>query len=154
MLTKTLSVAAIRNGSVIDHVVAGNALRIIRLLDLAKEQHQVTVGLNLPSEGKRLKDLIKVEGREISAAEASRIAILAPEGTVNIIRDYDVVEKFKVSVPRILENVIVCPNPRCITNHEKMNSFFFLEQRGNTMQVVCKYCRGHFDRDEIREYHT
>ena len=69
MVTKSLSVAAIRNGTVFDHIKAGNALRIIRLLDLAKEGHQVTVGLNLPSKELGVKDLIKVEGREISDAD-------------------------------------------------------------------------------------
>ncbi len=152
--TKSLSVAAIKNGSVIDHIQAGNALYIIRLLDLAKHGHQVTVGLNLPSGDGSLKDLIKVEGKVNSESEASRISVLAPEGTINIIQNYGVVNKFQVSIPRILENVIVCPNPRCITNHEEMQSLFFSEQRGASIQVVCKYCRQHFDRDEIKEYHT
>ena len=104
--SKTLSVSAIKDGTVIDHVASGRALQIIRVLNLSANNQTVTVGLNLPSRAMGHKDLIKVEGLELSADEANRVAILAPEATMNIIKNYEVVKKFPVTIPEIIERLI------------------------------------------------
>lgn len=149
---KTLLVSAIKNGTVIDHITAGHALKIIRLLNLADHNKVVTVGLNLPSQTMKIKDLIKVEGRELTAEELSRVAILAPRATINIIKNYQVAKKFHVSLPEIIEYVIICPNPKCVTNYEKVSSKFKIINDKNNLKLRCHYCEKIFKQEEIREY--
>ncbi|MBU2542439.1 aspartate carbamoyltransferase regulatory subunit [Patescibacteria group bacterium] len=149
---KKLLVAAIKDGTVIDHIKAGHALKIIRLLDLANHKSLVTVGLNLPSRATKIKDLIKVEGRELTQEETNRIAIFAPQGTINIIKNYEVVKKFHAQIPDVVEYVIVCPNPKCITNHENMDSRFHVVEEKNKIILKCHYCEKSFSEREIKEY--
>ena len=151
---KTLSVSAIKDGTVIDHIAAGSALKIIRLLNLPADKKTVTVGLNLPSRILGRKDIIKVTGREISAQEANKIAVLAPQSSMNVIKNYKIVKKFFVEIPKMIESVIVCPNPQCITNHENMASIFLAEQHKYLVQLHCKYCEKTYTVDQIHEYHT
>jgi len=147
-----LLVAAIKNGTVIDHITAGQALKIIRLLNLPEYEKRVTVGLNLPSRAMGKKDLIKVEGKELAQEDVNRVAIFSPQSTINIIKDYKIIKKFQAEIPEMIEYVIVCPNPKCITNNEKMSSrFHVIVKRGKT-KLKCHYCEKAFDRDEIREY--
>jgi len=149
---KQLLVAAIKEGTVIDHIPVGNALKIIRLLNLAAYNKLVTVGLNLPSRAMKYKDLIKVEGREVTLQEIDKIAILAPLATINIIKNYNVVRKLKVTIPENVEYVVVCPNPKCITNNETMNSKFKVLVDKNGLKLKCHYCEKVFCQEEIKEY--
>lgn len=148
-MPQTLSVAAIEHGTVIDHITAGNALKIIRLLSLPADDHQITVGLNLPSKLMGKKDLIKVEGKELTEEEVNEISILAPGATINIIKKYAVVKKKKVSIPSVIERIIRCPNPACITNHEAMTTRFRTALYKNRIQLQCYYCEKHFAEEEI-----
>ncbi|MFH1946569.1 MAG: aspartate carbamoyltransferase regulatory subunit [Candidatus Magasanikbacteria bacterium] len=152
MTKKQLLVAAIKDGTVIDHIKAGHALKIIRLLNLADHNKLVTVGLNLPSKATKIKDLIKVEGRELTPEEINRIAIFAPQGTINIIKNYEVVKKFHAQIPDVVEYVIVCPNPKCITNHENMDSKFHALEEEKKITLKCHYCEKKFNEEEIKEY--
>ncbi|OGE81337.1 MAG: aspartate carbamoyltransferase regulatory subunit [Candidatus Doudnabacteria bacterium RIFCSPHIGHO2_01_FULL_43_23] len=153
-MEKKLSVSAIKQGTVIDHVTAGNALRIVRLLDLPSGKKQVTVGLNLPSIAFGYKDIIKVSERELTADEANKIAILAPRATINIIKNYKIIKKFKVQIPETIQSVIICPNPVCVTNNEKITTFFYAQQKKYTILLRCKYCLKEYSPDKITEYHT
>ncbi|MBT5337655.1 aspartate carbamoyltransferase regulatory subunit [Candidatus Falkowbacteria bacterium] len=152
MHKKTLSVAAIKNGTVIDHITAGHALKIVRLLNLADHNKIVTLGLNLPSKENKYKDIIKVEGRELNPKELRRVAIFAPHATINIIENYEIVKKFKTEMPETVEYVIVCPNPNCITNNEIMDSKFHVKQEGKNIKLKCNYCEKSFDESEIQKY--
>ncbi|MFA6486222.1 MAG: aspartate carbamoyltransferase regulatory subunit [Candidatus Magasanikbacteria bacterium] len=149
---KQLLVSAINNGTVIDHITAGSALKIIRLLNLASHKNVVTVGLNLPSRAMKYKDLIKVEGREISPAEIDRVAILSPQASINIIKNYEVVKKFLVNLPAIIDYVVVCPNPKCITNNETMSSRFHVIKEKDGIKLKCHYCEKIFKQNDIKEY--
>ncbi|MFA7653925.1 MAG: aspartate carbamoyltransferase regulatory subunit [Candidatus Magasanikbacteria bacterium] len=149
---KQLLVAAIKNGTVIDHITAGHALKIIRLLNLASHNKVVTVGLNLPSQAMKLKDLIKVEDREITTEESNRVAILAPKASINIIKNYEVVKKIFVKLPDTIEYVVVCPNLKCITNNENMNSKFNVIKEKDGIKLKCHYCEKIFKQEEIKEY--
>lgn len=149
---KQLLVSAIKNGTVIDHITAGHALKIIRLLNLADHNKVVTVGLNLPSRAMRIKDLIKVECRELTPDEISRVAILAPRASINIIKNYKVTKKFHVNIPETIEYVIICPNPKCITNNESMSSKFNVLHENNKIKLKCNYCEKIFKQDEIGQY--
>lgn len=148
---KTLAVSAIRNGTVIDHIDAGRGMKIVKLLRLAGHQKKVSLGLNLDSGLLGLKDLIKVEDRVLTQQEANQVAILAPEATINIIKEYEVVEKFKVIVPEILEGVIPCPNALCISNHEDAGSSLHISQNGKRcIRLQCRYCRITFTQEEMK----
>lgn len=149
---KKLLVSAIKNGTVIDHIDAGHALKIIRILNLADHQKVVTVGLNLPSRAMKFKDIIKVEGRELTPEEANRVAILAPTASLNIIRNYEVVKKFNLKLPEKIDHLLVCPNLKCITNHEPMDSSFKIFPVGHEVKVKCVYCEKTFNQSEIQEY--
>src|SRR5438105_100572 len=107
--SKTMAVAAIRNGTVIDHIGIGKALKIIRLLKLENYPKPITLGLNLPSNTYGYKDIIKVEDMELTPDEANQVAIFAPSATINIICDYEVHKKYRVEMPATLEKVISCP---------------------------------------------
>ena len=149
---KQLLVAAIKNGSVIDHITAGNALKIIRLLNLASHNKLVTVGLNLPSRAMKYKDLIKVEDRELTPAEVNHVAILSPQASINIIKNYNVVKKFTVTIPETIDYVITCPNPKCITNNEPMSSKFHVQKTKDGIKLKCHYCEKVFSQAEIKDY--
>lgn len=143
-INKTMAVAAIRNGTVIDHITPGQALAIVQLLNLAQDGKRITLGLNLPSQTQQNKDLIKVEDWELTPAEADRIAILSPNATINIIQDYEVAKKFKVSLPETIANIFRCPNPRCISNHEAIASHFFVKSHSQKILLQCRFCRKSF----------
>jgi aspartate carbamoyltransferase regulatory subunit len=142
-----LSVAAIENGTVIDHIPAGQGMRIVRLLKLADHKKKVTLGLNLPSRSLGYKDLIKVEGREVSEEEASQIALFAPKGTINIIRGYQIGKKFSVTLPEMVSKILACPNQKCITNHEQLPTNFRVSRFGQKVMLQCHYCERGFAHD-------
>jgi aspartate carbamoyltransferase regulatory subunit len=149
-MTKTLSVSAIKNGTVIDHIRGGQALRIMRLLRVLEDKNKTTLGLNLPSKLLGIKDLIKIEARVLTHDEANEIMIFAPEATINIIKDFEVLHKIKTHLPATISGVFTCPNPICITHHEPIASFFNIAERGQRINLVCHYCEKTFDRDQVK----
>lgn len=149
-MTKTLSVSAINNGTVIDHIRCGRALRIVHLFRLLDDKNQVTVGMNLPSKRLGMKDLIKIENRILSHEQANEIAIFAPEATINIVKDFEVIEKIETKLPSAIKNIFRCPNPRCITHNEHAESIFSIEEQGKSAKLICHYCEKAFDRDQVR----
>lgn len=150
-MEKTLSVSAIKEGIVIDHIPIGQALKIIGLLKLADNATQVTVGLNLKSKSMGLKDLIKVENCILSSAHAAEIAILASTATINVIENYKVAKKFQVEMPEAISSLLACPNPRCITQTEPIRTLFTVEENHNCILLRCRFCEKIFSRDAARE---
>ena len=150
-MEKTLSVSAIKEGTVIDHIQAGQALKIIRVLRLNSDGNPVTVGLNLISQSLGLKDLIKVENLFLTESQAAQIAIFSPTATVNVIQDYKVARKFKVFLPEAIGAVLACGNPRCITNMERVSTFFTVEEHNYQALLRCKHCEKLFTRDQMNE---
>lgn len=149
---RAYKVFAIKEGTVIDHIRAGKALKIIEILKLDSNNKIVTLGLNFPSKALRKKDIIKVEKKELTPEEANRVAILAPQATINIIKDFKVIKKFKVHIPPLVEKLLVCPNPKCISNHENMDTCFSVINQKQLVKVKCKYCEKIFDQTEIKSY--
>ncbi len=148
-MNKTLSVSAIQNGTVIDHIASGQTLRIIHMLRLLDKKYRVTVGFNLPSHCMPLKDLIKIENHTLTNKEANEITVFAPEATINIIKNFEVVQKIITSLPPHISGVFKCPNHACITHGEPVESFFHIEEKGKKIKLVCKYCEKEFDRSEV-----
>jgi aspartate carbamoyltransferase regulatory subunit len=149
MLTKTLSVSAIRNGTVIDHIPASQALRIVQLLKLNESKLAITLGLNLPSTSLGSKDILKIEDKALSLAEANQVAIFAPLASINIISNYTIKEKFQVAIPKSVQSLLHCPNLQCITNHEHIPSHFGIDHQKRGLQLKCKYCENSFTPNEI-----
>lgn len=148
---KTLSVSAIKEGTVIDHIRPQQALKIIRLLRLNDHENRVTVGLNLKSRSMGLKDLIKIENVFLTELQASQIAIFSPKATVVVIQNYQVARKFLVSLPETISHVLACPNSRCVTNTEPFSTLFIVEENNHHVLLRCKYCEKLFSRDEMHE---
>lgn len=135
---KKLAVAALENGTVIDHLPCGTVYKVVRILGLEKTRKSVTIGDNLPSNRFGLKGIIKVADMEFDENDLNRIAVVAPNAVVNTIRNYDVYSKRQVSLPPVLRGVVKCANPKCITNNEPMATRFDVEPDGVTLR--CHYC--------------
>lgn len=149
-MPKTLSVSAIENGTVIDHIHAGQAFRILQLLDLMDKSHQITVGLNLPSKRLKLKDLIKIENVTLTSQQANDIIIFAPHATINIIKQFEVAEKVDTTLPAQIANVFVCMNANCITHSEPVNSFFYIKEQGKQVKLICRFCENIANHNELK----
>ena len=133
-----LRVSKIRDGTVIDHVEGGQALNVLAILGIdGSEGFGVSVGMNVPSDRLGRKDIVKVEERELSQSEVDVLSLIAPEATINIVRDFEVVEKNRVTRPDTVTGVLSCPNRNCITNaDEPVETRFDVVADG----VRCDYC--------------
>jgi aspartate carbamoyltransferase regulatory subunit len=133
-----LRVSKIRNGTVIDHVEGGQALNVLAILGIdGSEGFGVSVGMNVPSDRLGRKDIVKVEDRELSQSEVDVLSLIAPEASINIIREFEVVEKSRVTRPDSVTGVLSCPNRNCITNtDEPVETRFEVVADG----VRCDYC--------------
>ncbi|MEK7804776.1 MAG: aspartate carbamoyltransferase regulatory subunit, partial [Planctomycetota bacterium] len=117
---KNLDVSAIKDGSVIDHIDSKSTLKVATILNIHDEEQVVLVGMNLKSECLGKKGIIKIGGKIIDQKEVNKIALIAPNATVNIIKNYNVVKKFKVAVPETIEGIVKCFNPNCVSNHHNL----------------------------------
>ena len=141
-------IPAIKEGSVIDHIPSRDTFRIIRVLDPQEFIHPISVTLNLDSQKIGKKGVIKIDNRFLTQDEVNKIAILAPNATVSIIKNYVIQEKIKVKIPSELEGIINCSNPTCITNKEKTSSHFKVI-REDPLEVKCFYCERVYGKDEF-----
>lgn len=148
--TSQLLVRRIKDGTVVDHIENGKALIVLRVLDITgREGNVVTVALNVPSNKHMKKDIIKVENKFLKQVETDKLALIAPHATINIIRDYKLVEKRKINLPDSIIGIFDCPNLNCITNSE--------EDIKSTIDIIdkekillrCKYCARTITIDEL-----
>lgn len=145
---KHLSVSGIRNGTVIDHIPAKNLFKVISILGLEKFDNRITFGTNLESKKLGLKAIIKVARKTFAEDDVNRIALVAPEAKLNIIKDYKVVEKYNVVVPEKIIGIARCVNPKCITNHEQITTRFTVIP-GNEIALKCQYCEKITDQEHL-----
>lgn len=136
---KQLSVSAIENGTVIDHVPANTLFKVIQILGLDHIDNQITFGTNLESKKLGRKAIIKISGIYFEDEDINRIALVAPEAKLNIIKDYEVVEKRVVEVPDSISGIAKCMNPKCITNFETVTTKFKVVSKKN-VALKCHYC--------------
>lgn len=139
---KKLRVTAIKNGTVIDHISCGMALKVLHILGLDGGVYTspVSIILHATSRAHSHKDIVKIEDRELKKSEVSRIALLSPHATINIIRDGEVAEKHKVRPPRQVVGLVRCENPNCITNSREPVETRFKVLRKEPMVLKCAYC--------------
>lgn len=143
-------VGNIGNGTVIDHIHKGMATHLIDLLQLDDGKHVMTVGVNLGSKRLGCKDIIKIEGRHLSRNIVQHIAVFAPAVTINIIKEFRVVEKIIPQVPDSLSGIIKCPNSHCITNYEHAKTVFEVITIKEKQCLRCHHCEKVFALDQIR----
>ena len=135
-----MQVEAIKNGTVIDHIPSQIGIKVLRLFDMHNSSQKVTIGLNLPSSALGSKDLLKIENVFINEEQASKLALYAPNATVNQIENYEVVKKLPLVLPDSINNVFTCPNSNCITHNEPVETCFSLYQKSEGVRLKCKYC--------------
>ncbi|RLG87531.1 MAG: aspartate carbamoyltransferase regulatory subunit [Thermoprotei archaeon] len=149
----SLTVSKIRNGTVIDHIPAGKALLVLRILGITgREGLRTAVLMNVESKKLGRKDIIKIEGRELTSDEVNVIALVAPSATINIIRNYTVYKKLKVTIPQEIRGFIRCPNPTCITNRRReglVTRFRVVKREPLTLQ--CVYCGTMITQEELED---
>ncbi len=136
---KQLVVSAIQNGTVIDHVPAKQLFKVIQILGLDHIDNQITFGTNLESKKLERKAIIKIADMFFKDDDINRIALIAPDAKLNIIRDYEVVEKKVVVVPDTIIGIARCMNPKCITNFEQVTTHFRVVSKKN-VALKCHYC--------------
>lgn len=136
--TQEMRVSKIGSGTVIDHIKSGQALNVLAILGIdGTEGDVVSIGINVPSDRLGRKDVVKVEGRELSQSEVDVLSLIAPAATINIIRGYEVVEKHRVERPEYVTGILECPNINCITTEdEPVDSRFEVLEDG----LRCVYC--------------
>lgn len=142
-------VAAIQNGTVIDHIPSNKIFQVLRLLHLEDVRSSVMVGYNLPSSKMGSKSIIKIADKFFSDAELNVLSVVAPNVTLCIIRDYEVVEKKCVMLPKEIIGIVKCANPKCITNNEPMSTRFHVidAERGI---VQCRYCEKEQSLEQVK----
>jgi aspartate carbamoyltransferase regulatory subunit len=139
MAKKEMLVAAIENGTVIDHIPAARTFQVVNLLGLKDAETPVTIGYNYLSEKVGQKGIIKVSNKFFTDDEISRLSVVAPKVVLNIIRNYEVVEKKTVETPDELQGIVKCNNPVCITNNEPMPTIFHVVDKEKGI-CKCHYC--------------
>ncbi len=139
MTVKQLQVSAIKNGTVIDHIESKNTFKVADILNIENETQVVLVAMNLSSRNLGKKGIIKIEGKNLTQEEANKIALIAPDATLNIIKNYEAVEKKRVSLENELMGIVKCFNPNCVGNHEQIQTHFHVERR-DPPRLRCHYC--------------
>ena len=136
-----LLVRRIKDGTVIDHIEAGKALVVLRVIDITgRDGNVITVALNVPSNKHVKKDIVKIENRFLMNYETDKLALIAPRATINIIKDYKLVEKRKIQLPDSIVGIFRCPNLKCISNSEEViRSTLDIVDKQNII-LECRYC--------------
>lgn len=160
-----MMVAALENGSVIDHIPTDKLFTVVRLLELDKFSEPIFIGNNLDSKAMDRKGLIKIANKFLTEQEMSRLAVVCPKIRLTVIRNFEVVEKRDIYLPDTLTDIVKCPNPVCITNNEPMKTVFSvdrhnyihqfmphmheLEEDGNS-KLKCRYCGKEVKLEDIK----
>lgn len=147
-MRKELQVAALENGTAIDHIPSGQVFKVVSLLGLQKLTNRITIGNNLHSKKMNSKGIIKVSNKFFEEDEINRIALIAPNVNLNIIKDFEVVEKKKVTLPEEIIEIVKCNNPKCITNNEPMKTRFHVIDK-EKVELQCHYCEIKISKEDI-----
>ena len=146
-----LIVRRIRDGTVIDHINEGKGLNVLEALEIdGSRGNVITIALNMPSGKLKKKDMIKVEGRFLEDDDTNKLAVIAPSSTVNIIKDYKLVEKRRVSLPNQIEQIFRCSNPDCITNSQEYIESTMEVMDKDNLVLKCRYCGRILDVNDLK----
>lgn len=146
-----IRIVKIVDGTVIDHIRAGTALEVLKILGITgKNGNVVTLAMNISSSRIEKKDIVKVENRFLDSAEVARIALVAPEATINLIENSKVIKKIRVELPETITGIMRCPNERCVTNKERepiQTKYQIVSQK--PIKLKCLYCWTLVDEPDI-----
>ena len=147
---KELKVSAIENGTVIDHIPAKSLFQVVKILKLNSIPNQILIGNNLQSHKYGSKGIIKVNDKYFEAQELNKIALVAPSATLIVIKDFTVVYKKNVELPKEIKQFVKCVNPNCITNNENIDTKFKVQtdEEGQT-KLLCNYCEKFTAKDNM-----
>lgn len=148
-MKKQLKVDPIKNGTVIDHISAGQALQVIDLVNLKHPNNLMMIGVNLNSNKMGKKDIIKIENRVLTDDEVNSIALISPNASLIIIKDFEVIKKKKIELPEKIKKHLICPNPACVTNIEKVETKFELAGK-DPVEVRCVYCEKKYGINQVK----
>ena len=137
---KELVVSALKNGTVLDHIPADKVYKALDILNLKGVEHQMTIGSNLSSRAQGRKGIIKIADKFFEDEDLNKLALIAPKATVNIIRDFEVVEKKTLTMPEEIVGIARCMNPKCITNHQPIKTSCTTIESNNEILLLCHYC--------------
>lgn len=140
MTRKELVVSALENGTVLDHIPAENVYKALSILNLNGVENQITLGINLASKIYGRKGIIKIADKFFEDEELDKLVLIAPQATVNVIRDFKVVEKKKLKMPKEIVGIAKCQNPKCITNHQPIKTRFKTVTKDDKISLLCQYC--------------
>lgn len=140
MTRKELVVSALENGTVLDHIPAENVYKAIDILNLRGVESQITIGINLASKLYGRKGIIKIADRFFEDDDLNKLALIAPQATVNVIKDFKVVEKKKITMPKEIIGIAKCMNPKCVTNHQPIKTRFTTIAKGDEISLLCHFC--------------
>ena len=140
MTHKELVVSALENGTVLDHIPAENVYKALDLLNLKGIESQITIGINLVSKLHGKKGIIKIADKFFEDEELNKLALIAPKATVNVIRDFKVVEKKTLVTPAEVIGIAKCKNPKCVTNHQPIKTRFATIHDNDKISLKCHYC--------------
>jgi len=137
---KELKIQPIKNGTVIDHITAGSSVKVLHILGIPRSSSStVSVAMNVKSMlGK--KDIVKVENRELDPQEVDKISLIAPKATINIIRDFEVTEKYRVKLPEEIVGIVRCSNPTCVSNSNEPVDSRFIVISEDPPHIKCYFC--------------
>ena len=140
----------IEDGSVIDHITSGFALDVLKILGIdGKDGEVVSVAMNVESKRQQHKDIVKIQNRELRPGEVDKIALIAPNATINIIRNYGVASKKVVQLPSTIKGILKCDNPSCISNsREPVEPQFGVDQK-EPIRLRCHYCGHIMEREDV-----
>jgi aspartate carbamoyltransferase regulatory subunit len=143
-----LQVAALENGTAIDHIPSEQLFKVVSLLGIERLKTRVTIGYNLSSKKMGSKGILKISDKFFEEDEINRISLIAPTVNLNIIKDYEVIEKKQVHLPDVLKGIVKCNNPKCITNNEPMKTVFKVIDKQN-VTLKCQYCELKIKKEDI-----
>ena len=137
---RELVVSAIENGTVIDHIPAGEVYKVVKILNLDMYEDEVLIGTNLSSKKYGKKGIIKVKNKFFAETEVNKVALIAPNATLIIIKNYEVVEKRRLEIPDTIKQIVKCINPNFITNIEDNIETNFRVVDKEPLKLQCHYC--------------
>lgn len=146
---KELQVAALKNGTVIDHIPSDKLFTVVSLLNIKDMDSNVTIGYDLESKKLGKKGIIKIADKFFTDDEISKLSVVAPHIKLNVIKDYAVVEKKEAIMPDELKGIVKCNNPKCITNNEPMQTWFHVVDKEKGL-LKCHYCEKEQQKDNIK----
>lgn len=145
-----LYVRKIKDGTVIDHITPGFALDVLKILEIdGKDGEVVSAAMNVESKQLHHKDIVKIQNRELKPTEVDRIALIAPNATINIIRNYGVASKKVVELPPSIRGIMKCDNPSCISNSREPVEPRFGVDRREPIRLRCYFCGHVMEREDV-----